>query len=234
MSAAGEPAPSADGGGGAGGKGHRGRVGAGGKRGGRTSQPGDESKGTAAFWLKQDRQARRQITQLTAAAVETLAIIQQRPEAVHVGGLFADLRPPLIFIISNPDKFHLRPQQPAKRKSSSSSSSSSSIPAGAADSADGLSHPALPVLTADFVEAVHKHNIIKHDPVLLIYGVERRKKMHCPFAAGGEFRMQVRLTLTVYARRGRDRAAQPWGRLRRMQRAAGRVVDSMPVPARRH
>ena len=53
------------------------------------------------------------------------ARILQRPEAVRVGGLFADLRAPLMFIISNPD--NLRPQQPAKRTSSSSSSSSSSV-----------------------------------------------------------------------------------------------------------
>ena len=64
--------------GGAGGKGDRGRVGAGGKRGGRTGQPGGESKGAAASRLKQDRQARRQITHLMAGALETLAIIQQR------------------------------------------------------------------------------------------------------------------------------------------------------------
>ena len=106
---------------------------------------------------------------------------------MHVGGLFADLRPSLMFIISKPDKFHLRPQQPANCKSSSSSSSSfsSSTPAGAADSTDG---PALPVVTAGFVGAVHKRNIIEHDALLLMYGFERRKKMHSPFAAGGRSR----------------------------------------------
>jgi hypothetical protein len=138
------------------------------------------------------------VNELMASTLQVLGIVMQRPQAVHVGGLFADLRGALLYITSNPEKFHLRPQQPAKRASSSSSSSSSSASADDADFGCCCSRScsrspcAYRWLRGECAQAQPHHP--RPSAANSCGGAE--KKLRSMYAASGEFQVQVRLKLT--------------------------------------
>lgn len=140
--------------------------------------------GPAAEVTKRKRKEKAALLKDLAAAGSILAVVLARPQSVHENGPFSSvLRAPLLEIVSRQSDFRLDVPPPSLVQGSSSSTASG----GGTRSYQ---------LSQKFVETLHRECDTADEPVLQIVAHERRKRMKSKFAAGGEFQVQVRLTVT--------------------------------------
>ena len=152
------------------------------------------SAGTVAEAKKRKRQLVTKLRQRVDEAANVIAELGQQPDLLLSKKMFAPLLPHLKTVFSSNFTFWSQSCGPSV---TNNEACGGKAPHQFRRSADGQPQLVPSVVTRGFIKQLCPHQTSKPaNPVLLVCGSERRKKMSSSLAAGGKFQSQMRLVLT--------------------------------------